>query len=174
MFEFEYWDPKIFACPNFLGIHAPKQIAATEIICLGISCLQILPIFNAATKSVVVFVYWMSQRCYQAICWFFCSACCSDASQEGRKIFTSGAWTHLHMCACSSTHGMGADLFFSLFTRSPVIAAAMHIVEYIPNLQAFWSFWFTHQLKFWKDREIIIQISHDLQRRTKNVTLFLT
>ena len=40
------------------------------------------------------------------------------------------------MCACCSTHGMGADLF-SLFTRSPVIAAAMHIVEYIPNLQAF-------------------------------------
>ena len=28
-------------------------------------------------------------------------------------------------------------IFFSLFTRSPVIAAAMHIVEYIPNLQAF-------------------------------------
>ena len=71
-------------------------------------------IFNAATKSVVVFVYWMSQRCYQAICWFFCSACSSDASQEGRKIFTSGAWTHLHMCACCSTHGMGADLFLSL------------------------------------------------------------
>ena len=31
-------------------------------------------------------------------------------------------------------------IFFSFFTRSPVIAAAMHIVEYIPNLQAFWSF----------------------------------